>query len=191
MHRLGTSPRIPAREILLVAFGALVLVLISHWPLPAHMSSAFSRDLGDPIVQAWQVAWGGQALATQPFSYFQANMFWPLPDSLAFSDALVGYAPTGLIGEGVRATTFRYNALFLFSYWLAFMGAYLLARELGVKWWAAVVAGTAEEAAESSRDASPSWLANNPDTPRPSATTMAPVSVAMSSISSGSISLAA
>ena len=143
MHRLGTSPRIPAREILLVAFGALVLVLISHWPLPAHMSSAFSRDLGDPIVQAWQVAWGGQALATQPFSYFQANMFWPLPDSLAFSDALVGYAPTGLIGEGVRATTFRYNALFLFSYWLAFMGAYLLARELGVKWWAAVVAGTA------------------------------------------------
>lgn len=143
MSGLGTSPRIPAREVVLVALGALALVLISHWPLPQHMSSAFSRDLGDPIVQAWQVAWGGHALATQPFSYFQSNMFWPLPDSLAFSDALVGYAPTGLIGEGVRAATFRYNALFLFAYWLAFMGAYFLARELGVKWWAAIVAGAA------------------------------------------------
>ena len=28
-----------------------------------------------------------------PLSLFQANTFWPLRDSLAFSDALVGYAP--------------------------------------------------------------------------------------------------
>ena len=29
-------------------------------------------------MQAWQVAWGGHALAHQPLDYFQANTFWPL-----------------------------------------------------------------------------------------------------------------
>ena len=57
------------------------------------MGRDIAKDIGDPLVQAWQVAWDGHALAHQPLSLFQANTFWPLPDSLAFSDALVGYAP--------------------------------------------------------------------------------------------------
>jgi hypothetical protein len=79
----------------------------------------------------------------QPLDYFQANTFWPLRNSLAFSDALVGYAPTGMVGEGVQAAIVRYNLLFLFAYALAFVGAYLLARELGVGRAGAAVAGAA------------------------------------------------
>lgn len=138
-----SSDRITAREVLWVSLLGVVLALVSHWPLPLHLGDAFSRDLGDPIVQAWQVAWGGHALATQPTEFFQANQFWPLPDSLAFSDALIGYAPAGLIGDGVEAATVRYNLLFLFAYALAFVGAYLLARELRVRPAAALVAGAA------------------------------------------------
>jgi hypothetical protein len=134
---------IPAREIALVTLGAVLLALIVHWPLPLHLASAFPRDLGDPIVQAWQVAWGGHALIHQPLDFFQANQYWPLRDTLAFSDALIGYAPAGLIGHGVEATTVRYNLLFLFAYALAFVGAYLLARELRLKPAAAAVAGAA------------------------------------------------
>ncbi|MGH2905817.1 MAG: hypothetical protein ACRDKI_03505, partial [Solirubrobacterales bacterium] len=55
----------------------------------------------------------------------------------------VGYAPAGLVGNGVGAAVTRYNLLFLFAYALAFAGAYLLARELGLKPWAAAVAGVA------------------------------------------------
>ncbi len=36
----------------------------------------------------------------QPLDFFQSNQFWPLRDTLAFSDALIGYTPAGLIGSG-------------------------------------------------------------------------------------------
>ena len=108
------------------------LALLMHWPLPLHIGSDVPKDLGDPLPQAWQIAWGGHALQHQPFDYWQSNMYWPLENSLAFSDALVGYAPFGLIGEGFEAAIVRYDLLFLFAYALAFVGAYLLARELGI-----------------------------------------------------------
>ena len=114
-----------------------------HWPLPIHIGSDVPRDLGDPLPQAWQVAWDGHALLHQPLDWFQANVFWPLRNSLAFSDALVGYAPAGAIGSGTHAAIVRYDWLFLFSYALAFLGAYMLARELGAGRGGAFVAGAA------------------------------------------------
>jgi hypothetical protein len=112
------------------------------WPLATQLVSHIPDDGGgDPLLQAWQVAWGGHALTHEPLRYFQANAFWPLRNSLAFSDALIGYAPAGAIGSGVQAALVRYNLLYLFSYALAFVGAFLLARELGVGSLAASVAG--------------------------------------------------
>ena len=134
---------ITAREIAGCAALAIVLALAMHWPLPLHMGRDIAQDLGDPLVQAWQVAWDGHALKTQPLALFQANMFWPMRDSLAVSDALVGYAPAGLIGEGTRAAVVRYDVLFLFAFALAFLGAHLLARELGAGRAGSLVAGAA------------------------------------------------
>jgi hypothetical protein len=142
---IGSAERaqITARELLGCVALAIALSLAMHWPLPLHLGRDIAQDLGDPLVQAWQVAWNGHALVHQPLRLFQANMFWPLPDSLAFSDALVGYAPAGLVGEGTHAAVARYDVLFLFAYALCFAGAYLLARELGAGRAGAVVAGAA------------------------------------------------
>lgn len=134
---------ISGRELLLAALAACALAVVMHWPLPLHLGETIPKDLGDPLPQSWQVAWGGHALATQPLEFFQANQFWPEPDSLAFGDALIGYAPAGLIGEGPDAAVVRYDLLFLFAYALALLGAYLLARELGVGPGGAAVAGAA------------------------------------------------
>src|SRR5204863_6113460 len=125
------SPLLGAREVIVAALGAVAGALLMHWPLPLHLGRDVPRDLGDPLPQAWQVAWDGHALLHQPLDFFQANVFWPLKNSLAFSDALAGYAPFGAIGSGPHAAIVRYDLLFLFAYALAFMGAYLLARELG------------------------------------------------------------
>jgi hypothetical protein len=125
-----------------VALG-VVLALALHWPLPLHLGHDIPKDVGDPLVQTWEVAWDGHALLHHPLSWFQANTFWPLPDTLAFSDALVGYAPAGLIGSGVHAAVVRYDLLFLFAYALCFVGAWLLARELGAGRAGAAVAGAA------------------------------------------------
>jgi len=139
------TPRleITVRELILAAAGACLLAVIMHWPLALHLGQDVPRDLGDPLAQAWQVAWGGNALLEQPSRFFQSNQFWPLPDTLAFSDALAGYSPAGMLGSGSEAAIARYDLLFLFSYALAFLGSYLLARELGVGPMAAAVAGAA------------------------------------------------
>lgn len=143
MTERAASPRLSWRELLGVALLGVVLALAMHWPLPLHMGRDIAQDLGDPLVQAWQIAWDGHALAHQPTELFQANTFWPLRDSLAFSDALVGYAPAGLIGSGTHAAVARYDVLFLFAYALCFAGAWLLARELGAQGAGAAIAGLA------------------------------------------------
>ena len=131
-------------ELVLAAAGAIVLAVVMTWPVAAHLDTHVAGDLGDPIRTAWQVAWEGHALILSSGGLFDTNAFWPLHTSLAFSDSLLGYAPAGLIGNGgVTAAVARYDLLFLFAYALAFLGAYLLARELGVGRLAAVVAGVA------------------------------------------------
>ena len=114
------------------------------WPLTAHLGNGIGHDLGDPLFQTWQVAWIGHALLHQPLHFFQANILWPNADTLAFSDALVGYAPAGLAAQqGTHAALVVYGLLFLLAYALAFLGAYLLARELGLGWAGGLVAGAA------------------------------------------------
>src|SRR4051795_8308791 len=130
-------------EIGLLIVGACLISILMHWPLILHLGRDIPKDLGDPLAQAYQIAWDGHALIHQPLHFFAANQFWPFGDSLAFSDALIGYAPAGLIGSGPHAAVFRYDLAFLFAYALAFVGAYLLARELGLGPGGAVVAGAA------------------------------------------------
>jgi hypothetical protein len=139
----GGRTEITGRELALLAAGSCLLAVVMHWPLVLNLGTDIPKDLGDPLVQAWQVAWGGYALGHQPFEFFQANHFWPLEDTLAFSDALIGYAPAGLVGSGPEDAVARYDLLFLFTYALAFAGAYLLARELGLHPAGAAIAGAA------------------------------------------------
>ena len=137
------APGVTKRELLLLVVGACLVSVVMHWPLVLHLGAAIPKDLGDPLPQAWQLGWGGHALAHQPLHFFQSNQFWPLSDTLAFSDALVGYSPAGLIGSGPHAAVVRYDLVFLFAYAMAFVGAYLLARELGAGPTGALVAGAA------------------------------------------------
>ncbi len=138
------SPReMTRREVGLAALGAALLAMVMTWPLICHLGSIVPRDIGDPLAEAWQPAWGGHALLHQPLHFFDANRFWPTKYSLAFGDALIGYAPSGLIGSGPHAAMVRYDLLFIFAYALAFFGAYLLARELGLGPVGAVIAGAA------------------------------------------------
>ena len=131
------------RELAVLVVGAVLLSVVMTWPLVLHLGENVPKDLGDPLPQAWQVAWGGHALLHQPLSFFQSNQFWPLDDSLAFSDALLGYAPAGLIGTGPRSAVARYDVLFVLAYALCFVSAYMLARELGLGPVGAAVAGAA------------------------------------------------
>ncbi len=131
-------------EAAVTALAGLGLAMLMSWPLVLHLGSDIGKDLGDPLLQAWQVAWIGHALLEGPLDLWQANTFWPYEDTLAFSDALVGYTPAALFAQASpHAALVTYNVLFLLAYGLAFVGAYLLARELGVGWIGAAAAGAA------------------------------------------------
>jgi hypothetical protein len=127
----------------LVVLGAALLAIAMNWQCVLHPSDTVPMDLGDPLLQAWQMAWAGHAIGTDPAQLWQANTFFPDRYSFAFSDTLFGYLPAGLIGSGPVAAVIRYNIMFLFLQTLALIGPYALVRQLGAGRGAAVIAGAA------------------------------------------------
>lgn len=123
--------------------GGVVLAVFFTWPTIAHPFTTMPLDLGDPPLQAWQVAWTGHALLHDPLNLWNANTFFPERSTLAYSDSLLGYAPAGFVGSGFAWAVFRYNVLFVLAYALAFVGAYFLVRQLGAGRLGGVVAGLA------------------------------------------------
>ncbi|HSZ14749.1 MAG TPA: hypothetical protein VK790_12015 [Solirubrobacteraceae bacterium] len=142
-RRWAPSPSLPRGEIALAALAGLLLALLTSWPLVLHMGSRIAPDLGDPVRTAWQIAWVGHAMLHDPLSIFNSNAFFPHPFSLAFSDSLFGYGPAAFFGSGTVATLVRYNLIFLWIWSFCFVGAYLLARELGLRRLGAAATGLA------------------------------------------------
>jgi hypothetical protein len=141
--RWAPSPTFGLAELLWVVAAGVLLAVLTTWPLVLHLPSRIAPDLGDPVRTAWEVAWVGHAMLHNPLHLFDANAFYPHPNSLAFSDSLIGYGPAGFFGSGTVAALVRYNLLFLFAWSLCFVGAYLLARELGLGRLGGAAAGLA------------------------------------------------
>jgi hypothetical protein len=141
--RWAPSPAIGRAEVLWVVLGGIALAILTSWPLVLHMGSRISPDLGDPVRTAWEVSWVGHAMLHNPLHLFDSNAFYPHPLSLAFSDSLLGYGPAAFFGSGTIAALVRYNLLFLFAWSFCFVGAWMLARELGLRRLGAAAAGVA------------------------------------------------
>jgi hypothetical protein len=141
--RWAPSPTIGRAELLWVVLAGVVLAVLTTWPLASHLSTTIAPDLGDPVRTAWEIAWVGHALLHSPLHVFDSNAFYPHPLSLAFSDSLLGYGPAAFFGSGTVAALVRYNLLFLLAWSLCFVGAWLLARELGTGKIGGAVAGAA------------------------------------------------
>ncbi|MEV0714667.1 hypothetical protein [Asanoa sp. NPDC050611] len=112
----------------LVSIGAAVVMT---WPTLRYPRHTIAQDVWDPTLQAWQMAWSGHSLLTDPGRIWHSNAFFPELWSFAFSDSLLGYAPLGMIGEGPVAAVVRYNIVFVLAHALAVFGAYVLVRQLG------------------------------------------------------------
>ncbi len=132
------------RELALATATGLVGSLVVTWPLVLHLGTRLPTVGGnraDPLLEAWTLAWDGHALLHDPWRFFDANVFWPLGRTLAFSESLAGLTPFGLFGTGTRGPILGYDLAVLFAYVLAFVGAYALARELGARHGGAAFAG--------------------------------------------------
>jgi hypothetical protein len=125
------------------AFGYFVLVTVwLTWPLTPRLSTGMS-SAADPLLNLWALGWSYHILPTDPLALFDANIFAPRPDTLAYSEHLFG---TVLLVAPVYAATgslvLSYNVAFFASFVLSGLGMYLLIRDLTANRWAALAAGT-------------------------------------------------
>ncbi|MBO9364258.1 MAG: hypothetical protein J7466_05045 [Roseiflexus sp.] len=107
----------------------LVLAVVFTWPLSAHLTTATGGGL-DPLLQTWVLAWDAHALITDPRTVWHAPIFFPYPETLAYSDhhLLLAMMTLPLIITG--GPVLAYNLLVLTSYALTGWAVYLLARDM-------------------------------------------------------------
>jgi hypothetical protein len=96
----------------------------------------------DPLLTSGTLEWGFRSLFSSTRSFFEWNAGFPLHNSLANSENLLGwqliYYPLRLLGAGVPTA---YNIIIVASLVISGVGAALLARRLGCNRWGAAVAG--------------------------------------------------
>ncbi|MGE3841914.1 MAG: hypothetical protein AB7I50_10030 [Vicinamibacterales bacterium] len=73
----------------------VLLAVVHTWPLATAPSLLTRHDNADAWLNEWTLAWVAHAMVTQPWQIFDANIFYPARDSLAFSEHLI---PQGLLG---------------------------------------------------------------------------------------------
>jgi len=125
---------------LVVSFYALVAAVCTL-PLVLHLADALA-PAPDTLLQSWILAWDIHALTTDPLHLYDANIYFPFPLSLAYSDAMLSgalmVAPVLLLtGNPVLA----HNILTLVSLVVAATGMFLLVGALTGDDFAGLVAG--------------------------------------------------
>jgi hypothetical protein len=140
---LRATGRSLIHEYALVIYGGLLLAVVLTWPTLRYPLHVLPQELGDPARQAWQVAWSGHILWTDPAKLWQSNAYFPQRYGFAFGDSLLGYAPAGILGDGPLAAVLRYNILFVLAHALLAVGGYALVRQLGAGRTGATVAAVA------------------------------------------------
>lgn len=124
------------------AFLFAILTVVFTLPLSLHPGSQ-ALDLGpDTRLFLWTLGWDVHALARDPLAIFDANIFFPEPRTLAYSEHQIASA---LFAAPVMAATgdplLAMNLVVLISCALCGLGAFYLGRELGLGWTAALVCG--------------------------------------------------
>ena len=119
------------RDSLLVVSGALLLTILFTWPMAARFNRAGRVDSGDARHGVWNVAWVARALVTDPSNLYNANIFHPHTNTLAFSEPniLSGLiaVPAWLVTGNAMAT---FNWAVLWSFLLSALAMFQLVRYL-------------------------------------------------------------
>lgn len=126
----------------LVTFGYVLLTLVLAYPVSLSPGTMLLADNPDTQLFLWTVAWDTHAFTSQPLAIFDANIFHPYLGALAYSENLLGSALLAapviwLTGNLVLAL----NLVQIATCVLCGLGAYVLARRLGISRAGAILCG--------------------------------------------------
>lgn len=127
---------------LLVLIYFFIGSLYVTYPLISNFTSALSSK-GDELLITWILNWNIHAFFSNPLNIFNANIYYPYLNSLAFSDsfftsALISIIPVKIFNEPVVA----YNFNILFSLITLGFFTYLFTYYLTKNHFSAVISGT-------------------------------------------------
>jgi hypothetical protein len=126
-----------------VLFAFTLFTTVLTWPYVTRMRDVVA-DTGDPYLVAWIFWWDYHQTFTNPLHLFDANVFYPLKYTLAFSEHCYGMALMffPLYAIGLKPLTVHAVALFL-AFPITGYGAFRLGRTLtgstAVGWIAGIV----------------------------------------------------
>ena len=126
------------------ARAAVYALLLIAFTAPVSFDPGARRfaDGPDTRLYLWTIGWDLHALKTDPFAIFDANIFFPETQTLAYSEHLIGAAllalPLSLFTTNLDALL---NFVVLVSTFLTALGCDRLARECGASSRGALLAG--------------------------------------------------
>ncbi len=130
--------RLPALVFIVYA----VLAIALTYPLSLHPADHVMSQGTDTNLFIWTIAWDVHAFTHQPWRLFDANIFFPFHNTLAFSENLIGSALTvAPVLWVTRNPVLAMNVAALLTIPLCGLGAYVLARRVGVGASGAFIAG--------------------------------------------------
>ena len=142
MKALGRSANVSTvAKARIRGWAAPLIVIGAFLALTGAMTHPLSTDAGrraldlgaDTRLFLWTVGWNLHALATPGQPLFEANIFFPAHNTLAYSENLVGFsllaAPVRALGGGLVLSL---NVASLVSLALCGLGAFVLGRQLGL-----------------------------------------------------------
>ncbi len=105
----------------------VVLAILHTWPVVTNPGRLSGNDNGDAQLNEWILAWVAHQLPRAPARLFNANIFYPAPDSLAFSEPLIVPA---LLGAPLRwlgaSPVLVYNVVLIAGFVLTAWAGYVL-----------------------------------------------------------------
>lgn len=98
----------------------LALAVAHTWPLASGLSTWSRMDNADTALNAWILSWVAHQLPVAPLHLFDANIFYPEPRTLAFSEHMVvqGVMSAPFFAAGLSAVTV-YNVMLILGFALS------------------------------------------------------------------------
>src|SRR5207253_935571 len=153
VHRGPGAPAVivPRYRTAFIACFFLVATAAYTWPLPLHPATHLLHPttpinpfaLADYYLNSWILSWVAHALRTDPLRLFEANVFYPCPHSLAFSEHILSGALLTLPLDVVHHDPIlAQNVLLLASYVLGGIGTAIILCDLEASIPAALLGGS-------------------------------------------------
>lgn len=117
-------------EIAVSLAGQLAVLGFMSWPLLLDPAGRGLFGQPDGRLNAWILAWDAHALLSEPWRLFQAPIFHPLPDALAFSENLLLPALLALPAQLWGGPALAYNLALLLGDAVSGLGVQLLVRRV-------------------------------------------------------------